>query len=425
MQEVYILSSRPADPDRARQIAALSDWSQVTGADALVGAEVDEALAVLHALGKQVAACVSVWEGCRRTMAETNARLGTTDIAPESVDAVQDKLVARQRLVRNGLSRVRVEILDAETLAAARRSGRACFVKPRRGVASFGSCRLTLERLAEVRREAAADADYTELLSRSPDFILEDCVDGPEYSFELVTLAGEALLVGVHEKTIEEGELVEDVDLARLKVEYHFDALWSIRLISQLNTYRESLESSALLAYRLSLSLVAAKGPPKMSQIDLSLASIRLAHEAIRSLVGAYACGERSPPARCVEPAMRATRAREPHAERNEAGRGRTIERVRTGWVPGSFADRPIIAPRQLACWMLHDPSWTSSPGSLSGSSPACWHRCWSAPAAASSSISSSVWSAPSSAAGCSPPPAGTCRSPGSPGPSSSRSSAR
>jgi hypothetical protein len=48
------------------------------------------------------------------------------------------------------------------------------------------------------------------------------------------------------------GELVEDVDLARLKVEYSFDARWSIRMISQLNTYRESLESSALLAYRLS-----------------------------------------------------------------------------------------------------------------------------------------------------------------------------
>jgi hypothetical protein len=207
-REVYILSSRPAAPNRARDIAALSDWSLVTGADALVGADIDEALIALRALGKRVIACVSVWEGYRRAMAETNARLGATDVAPESVEAVQDKLLLRQRLVRHGLSRVHIEIVDAETLATAQRSGRAGFVKPRRGVASFGSRRLTpdltLERLAEVRRQAAADADYAELMSCSPDFILEDYIDGPEYSFELVALEGKALLVGVHEKALEE-----------------------------------------------------------------------------------------------------------------------------------------------------------------------------------------------------------------------------
>lgn len=45
------------------------------------------------------------------------------------------------------------------------------------------------------------------------------------------------------------GILQDDVNLARFEARYHFDASWSLRLISQLNTFTRTLRASALLAY--------------------------------------------------------------------------------------------------------------------------------------------------------------------------------
>lgn len=202
--EVYILSSRPADPQRVQALHRLGDWLHVTDADNLSEHDVVEALPRLAADGKHVAACLSVWEGARRLMAVANARLGVVDLPPGTIDLVQDKLAFRAHLAQAGLTRVTTQVLTPETLAAAQASGRRAFVKPRHGVASFGAFSriqdLTWDRLQAMRREMAEDTDYAEILSRTEDFLLEDYIPGREYSFEIVATGGELFLVGVHEK---------------------------------------------------------------------------------------------------------------------------------------------------------------------------------------------------------------------------------
>ena len=213
--EVYILSSRPADTvgaseggrpaGRSARLHELGDWASVTAHDALGHAEVEGALAELELAGRQIVGCISVWEGYRREMAEVNRRCGANDVGDGTIALLQDKLAFRRHLAAARLTHVTSELATAPSLARSLSDGARHFVKPRHGLASFGAFELkpglALERLEAIRREMDEDADFAAVLAQSRDFVIEEYIEGREYSFEIVVVDAECFLVGVHEKS--------------------------------------------------------------------------------------------------------------------------------------------------------------------------------------------------------------------------------
>jgi biotin carboxylase len=200
-----VLSSRPitdAEP-RLETLAGLADRVIATGAHALTWADVAHALDQLQAEGWRIEACVSVWEGYRGLMAQANRRLGVPDLTPETVARITDKLWLRLSLAECGLTRVQAEPASAAALRRWQEQGRPGFVKPRRGIASYGARRLrpglTMAALEAVRNQLVVDTLYADLLADA-EFFIEDYIDGPEYSFEVIALNGRPYLIGVHQK---------------------------------------------------------------------------------------------------------------------------------------------------------------------------------------------------------------------------------
>ena len=223
--EVYILSSRPADavgasedgkPRRSARLHELGDWASVTAHDALLSADIEDALVELERSGRQIVGCISVWEGYRRQMAEINQRCGANDIGDDTIALLQDKFAFRRHLAAAGLTSVTSELATEASLARALSGDERHFVKPRHGLASFGAFELkpglALERLGSIRREMENDADFAAVLAQSSDFVIEKYIEGREYSFEIVVLDGECFLVGVHEKSE-----VDEIDGATLE----------------------------------------------------------------------------------------------------------------------------------------------------------------------------------------------------------------
>jgi hypothetical protein len=203
---VLILSSRPADetPGRLAQLRELADAVlDVPDRHELVEQDVETALDVLRSRGEKVVACLSVWEGYRGLMARANTRLDVQDLDIGTVELLADKLRVRQALLAVGLTRVRAEPATDEALQRWLREARPGFVKPRRGIASFGAQRLrpglTAHGLAALIESSRSDPVYGSLIGPS-SFFIEDHVAGPEFSFEVLALQGRAHLVTVHEK---------------------------------------------------------------------------------------------------------------------------------------------------------------------------------------------------------------------------------
>ncbi|MEN2427707.1 ATP-grasp domain-containing protein [Chromobacterium vaccinii] len=204
-QAVLILSSAPlgAASERLDALAGLADSVRAAAGHQLEEADLLQAIDAWRGQGWEPAACVSVWEGYRRLMAQANALLGVPDLAPDTVDNLTDKHWLRQRLQALGLSQTRTELASDASLETWLSAGRPGFVKPRRGLASFGASKLrpglNMARLSEIGEEASRDPLYAGLIG-NPQFIIEDYLDGPEFSFEVMMQAGRAYLLGVHHK---------------------------------------------------------------------------------------------------------------------------------------------------------------------------------------------------------------------------------
>ncbi len=204
----YVLSSLPSEetPGRAAALIAAADWCRVTPSDSLLLDDVLAAIRDLEAQGKRIVGCVSVWEGYRSWMAEANHALGAPDEAPERIARILDKHELRSRLYAAGLSHVRSELIEDEASfdRVLRASGKR-FVKPRRGLASFGAFRLTdkitYARLQALSQEMRSDTDYREIFTgKGAQFIAEDYIGGVEMSFEVIAREGAVRVVAIHEK---------------------------------------------------------------------------------------------------------------------------------------------------------------------------------------------------------------------------------
>lgn len=216
---VCVLSSLPEpqyQQTRPGELADLADEVRVTVEPVLTPRDVEDYLDQLEAAGTSVSCCLTVWEGYRHLMALANARLGVPDLDQKQVLELRDKLVLRNRLADAGLSRGRASALTPGTLADRQRAGGRYFVKPVSGIASFGTFPLTpdttwadLERIAaEARRDpvyagaftANADPNTGHGPGLEVEFLVEDYVPGPEFSFEVIAVDGEPQVVAVHEK---------------------------------------------------------------------------------------------------------------------------------------------------------------------------------------------------------------------------------
>ncbi|WP_434587158.1 ATP-grasp domain-containing protein [Streptomyces sp. A5-4] len=235
--KVYVLSSLPEPHHQQLRPGALADLAddvQVSAGHVLSPRDVEDYLDHLQAAGAPVLCCLTVWEGYRHLMALANARQGVPDLEEKQVLELRDKLTLRNRLADAGLSRVRASALTPRTLAEHQREGGRYFVKPVSGMASFGTFPLTADTtwagLERIAAEARADTVYASAFITSPgpggpvdlgegpdtaadntvhpqtgagsgmEFLVENYVSGPEFSFEVIVVDGEPHVVAVHEK---------------------------------------------------------------------------------------------------------------------------------------------------------------------------------------------------------------------------------
>ncbi|MBM3115194.1 ATP-grasp domain-containing protein [Jeongeupia naejangsanensis] len=205
--ERYILSSLP-EPDNLKRLDDLKDqaeWFRHTRHHELGWNDVQTAIADIQSEGKTIVACVCVWEGYRVIMAEANAYLGVTDIHPDTVNVLTDKYALRRLLFEHGLSEVTVEPLTEDKLLAYQSQNAIKFIKPYRGIASFGAFRLTPDvrwsDIEALHHELQSDTVFQGIFAEQDPFIIEDYIAGTEYSFEILVEGGRLFIVAIHEKT--------------------------------------------------------------------------------------------------------------------------------------------------------------------------------------------------------------------------------
>ncbi|MET9834559.1 ATP-grasp domain-containing protein [Streptomyces sp. NPDC006385] len=204
----YVLSSLPLPEhqlDRPREMREKADDVRVVARHELTEEDVEAYLADLRERGEDVVACVSVWEGYRHLMAHANAALGVPDLDPKQVLTLRDKLTVRNRLADAGLTRSRAAELTRESLAAHQGLERRQFVKPVSGIASYGAFPLspgtTWDDIERIVREAGGDTVYASAFGDDGlTFLVEDYVEGQEFSFEVIADDGAVSVVAVHEK---------------------------------------------------------------------------------------------------------------------------------------------------------------------------------------------------------------------------------
>lgn len=203
---VYILSSLPdtGHEFRIQALHQLADWVEVRDKHELEWYEVADAITSLKNQGFTVNACITVWEGYRALMAQANSSLEVKDLAAETVSLLRNKLLLRQQLLRSGFSSAASEPLTKELFEQYQHQGLQKFIKPRQGIASFGTFRLTgdvaWQDIEDIQAEFKSDKVYGSIFSESDNFIIEDFILGIETSFEILVVDGTLYTLAVHEK---------------------------------------------------------------------------------------------------------------------------------------------------------------------------------------------------------------------------------
>lgn len=197
------LSSQPATPevlDASRR--HLADCV-VTEEPDLCSGDLDKAVSELAGRGYSVEAALATFEGYRFLMAELNARLGARDSAGAALRLCLDKYELRRYLFAEGLSEVRVHRLTPGVTPELDPSA-GWFVKPVRGASSFATFILDdaddLADLAAIQEQMRADRRMKAIFMDRYDFLVEEYVEGPEFSFETFVLDGRIHHLCVHEK---------------------------------------------------------------------------------------------------------------------------------------------------------------------------------------------------------------------------------
>ena len=203
----FVLSSSPLPAKRAErleQIGKVSSRLFTTGSHILSSEDVGRTLASLRAENETVLCCITVWEGYRALMAQANEILGVPDLTVAEVERLRDKLIVRNRLATAGLSNARAIALTPESLVELQQSRRRYFVKPRAGIASFGTFPLRRETawsdIERISEQAKADPVYSSAFNTAPSFLAEDYLPGRESSFEVIVADRRTHVLAIHEK---------------------------------------------------------------------------------------------------------------------------------------------------------------------------------------------------------------------------------
>ena len=197
------LSSRPETPgvlDASRRHVA---DCVVTEEPELCSDDLDKAVRELADQGYRVEAALATFEGYRLLMAELNERLGARDSAEAALRLCLDKYELRRHLFAEGLSEVRLHRL-APGVTPELDPSASWFVKPVRGASSFATFVLNdvndLADLPALQEQMRADRRMKAIFMDRYDFLVEEYVEGPEFSFETFVLDGRIHHLCVHEK---------------------------------------------------------------------------------------------------------------------------------------------------------------------------------------------------------------------------------
>jgi hypothetical protein len=184
-----------------KQKPHLADWIAI-GSDRVAESDVAAAIDTFSGRGYSIVAAIATFEGYRLLMAEANRALGARDSAVEALRRCLHKYGLRQFLFEQGLSRVRCLPVIGDTPPALDPSV-TWFVKPVRGAASFASFILKspddFRDLPRIQEQMRGDHRMSAIFMDQYDFLVEEYVEGPEFSFEVVAL-GEPHHICVHEK---------------------------------------------------------------------------------------------------------------------------------------------------------------------------------------------------------------------------------
>jgi biotin carboxylase len=179
-----------------------------TGVDQLIEANPTEPGAVLAAtaLTQNVEGVVNCSESCLRTQAALVERYGVPGIHPGTASVCRDKQLMARRFEEHGvpIARRRIVTKAADVEAAIRDVGCPGVLKPTTGVASLFTVRFDSEEELASRFEefAAAAAHHPAAAIREMNgrWLVEEYLDGPAFSVESLTLAGETTHVAICQK---------------------------------------------------------------------------------------------------------------------------------------------------------------------------------------------------------------------------------
>ena len=150
-----------------------------------------------------LSAVISSYEGYRVLMAKSNEYSQIRDCSPQAILGAMDKLNLRVRLNEAGLSNVKSSLLSQSTLANLNFLPKQ-FIKPRFGINSFGCFSsendVLWSDIVELQEKIKSDQFLKTAFFNSLDFIIEDYINGTEFSFEVLAVNGQYYVLGVHEK---------------------------------------------------------------------------------------------------------------------------------------------------------------------------------------------------------------------------------
>jgi biotin carboxylase len=200
--ELVGLSSRAENPAVLEETRRHLADCIVTDGSRLGDGDIAGVLELFAERGYTVRAAVATFEGYRLLMAELNRQLGARDSAAGALRLCLNKYDLRRRLGECGLSAVQVHLL-ADGPAPALDPAARWFVKPVRGAGSFAAFILddprALGDLPALQQQMRSDPRMGAIFMDQYDFLVEEYVEGPEFSFEMV-LADEPYYLCVHEK---------------------------------------------------------------------------------------------------------------------------------------------------------------------------------------------------------------------------------
>lgn len=152
--------------------------------------------------GYVIEAAIATFEGYRLLMAAVNQTLGAHDSSVAALKLCLDKYDLRQFLLQRGLSAVSSHRLTCGVLPPLDPSVR-WFVKPVHGASSFAAFILEdpddLVDLPQMQEQMRCDHRMAAIFMDQYDFLVEEYVEGPEFSFETIVL-DDVWHLCVHEK---------------------------------------------------------------------------------------------------------------------------------------------------------------------------------------------------------------------------------